>query len=111
MTEKSIQGFDSTLVLVSYILAIFTTVVGPLILWAIKKDDDPSTADGLRHVANFSISYTIYSIVAWITSVILIGFILGPIVNVLMLVFVIIGIVKAANGELYKPPFTLDFIK
>lgn len=30
-------GFDSTLVLVSYIVSLFTAVVGPLIIWALKK--------------------------------------------------------------------------
>lgn len=104
-------GFDSTLVLVSYIVSLFTAVVGPLLIWAIKKDDDPLTADALRHVANFSLSYTIYMFAAWLTSIILIGLVLGPAVTIAFYVFAIIGIVKAINGEVYKPPFTIDIFK
>lgn len=104
-------GFDSTLVFVSYIVSLFTAVVGPLLIWALKKDDDPLTADALRHVANFGLTYTIYIIAAWLTSIILIGFVLGPIVTVAFYVFAIIGIVKAVNGEAYKPPFTIDIFK
>ena len=104
-------GFDSTLVLVSYIVSLFTAVVGPLLIWALKKDDDPLTADALRHVANFGLTYTIYMFAAWLTSIILIGFVLGPIVTVAFYVFAIIGIVKAVNGEAYKPPFTIDIFK
>ena len=104
-------GFDSTLVLVSYIVSLFTAVVGPLLIWAIKKDDDPLTADALRHVANFGLSYTIYIFAAWLTLVILIGLVIGPIVTIAFYVFAIIGIVKAVNGEVYKPPFTIDIFK
>lgn len=104
-------GFDSTLVLVSYILSLFTAVVGPLLIWALKKDDAPATADGLRHVANFGLSYTIYMFIAWLTTFILIGFVLVPIVTVAFYIFAIIGIVKALNGEAYKPPFTIDIFK
>lgn len=111
MTQNTQTGYDTSLVLVSYILAIFTMIVGPLLIWALKKDDDPATAEALRHVANFGISYTIYAFIAWLTTVILIGFVLGPVVQVAMIVFIIIGIVKALNGEAYKPPFTLDIIK
>jgi Uncharacterized protein conserved in bacteria len=75
-------GFDSTLVLVSYIVSLFTAVVGPLIIWVLKKDDDPLTSDALRHVANFGLSYTIYMFAAWLTSIILIGLVLGPIVTI-----------------------------
>lgn len=109
--EVEEKKFDQSLVLVSYVLAIFTLVVGPLILWAVKKDDDPATAEGLRNVANFGLSYTIYMFVAWLTTAILIGFVLGPVITVLTYVFIVIGIIKSLNGELYKPPFTLDIIK
>lgn len=104
-------GFDSTLVLVSYILSLFTAVVGPLLIWALKKDDDPLTADALRDIANFGLTYTIYMFAAWLTSFILIGLILGPIVTFAFYIFAIIGIIKAVNGEAYKPPFTIDIFK
>lgn len=111
MDEYENSSFDNSLVLVSYILAIFTLVVGPLILWAVKKDGDPKTAEALRNVANFGLSYTVYMFIAWLTTAILIGFVLGPVITVLTYVFIIIGIIKSLNGELYKPPFTLDIIK
>lgn len=104
-------GFDSTLVLVSYIVSLFTAVVGPLIIWVLKKDDEPQTADALRHVANFGLSYTIYMFAAWLSTFILIGIILAPVVTIAFYVFAIIGIVKAVNGEVYKPPLTLDIFK
>lgn len=105
------SGFGNTIVLVSYVVSLFTAVVGPLIIWALKKDGNPATSNALRHVANFGLSYTIYMFVAWLTSFILIGLVLGPIVTVAFYIFAIIGIVKAINGESYKPPFTLNIFK
>lgn len=111
MTEQITKGFDKSLVMVSYIISAFTAVLGPLLLWVIKKDDSAATAEALRHVANFGLSYTIYMFIAWLTSVILIGFVIGPIITVVFYIFLIIGAVKANNGEVYKPPFTLEIIK
>ncbi|MDT3995693.1 DUF4870 domain-containing protein, partial [Mammaliicoccus fleurettii] len=60
---------------------------------------------------NFFISYTIWSIVSGLLCLILIGFILIPILTVLLFVFTIIGAMKSYNGETYLPPFSIRFIK
>ena len=83
----------------------------PLLQAALKKDDDPATGEALRHVVNFGLSYTIYMFIAWLTSFILIGLIIGPIITIAFYVFLIIGAIQANDGKVYKPPFTLDIIK
>lgn len=105
------NGFDKTLVIITYVLMFFTAVIGPLIVWVIKKDDNPATEVALRNLVNFGISYTIYLIIAGLTMIILIGYILTPIITVAFYIFIIIGIVKSSDGEIYKAPFTIDFIK
>lgn len=105
------NGFDKTIVIITYVLMFFTAVIGPLIVWVIKKDDNPSTEVALRNLVNFGISYTIYLIIAGLTMIILIGYILTPIITVAFYIFIIIGIVKSSDGEIYKAPFTIDFIK
>lgn len=105
------NGFDKTIVIITYVLMFFTAVIGPLIVWVLKKDSDPVTEVALRNLVNFGISYTIYLIVASVTMIILIGYILTPIVTVAFYIFIIIGIVKSSDGEIYKAPFTIDFIK
>ncbi|MCG1010126.1 DUF4870 domain-containing protein [Salinicoccus sp. ID82-1] len=111
MYGQNTQLFDKALVMVSFIVSAFTAVVGPLLIWVLKKDDDPVTAEALRNVANFGISYTIYMFIAWLSSFILIGLIIGPIITVLFYVFLIVGAIRANDGIMYKPPFTLDIIK
>lgn len=105
------NGFDKTIVIITYVLMFFTAVIGPLIVWVIKKDDNPATEAALRNLVNFGISYTIYLIIAGLTMIILIGYLLTPIITVAFYIFIIIGIVKSSDGEIYKAPFTIDFIK
>lgn len=116
MNERNVDGekvhvFDKSLVMVSFIVSAFTAVLGPLLIWVLKKDDDPATGEALRHVVNFGLSYTIYMFIAWLTSFILIGLIIGPIITIAFYVFLIIGAIQANDGKVYKPPFTLDIIK
>lgn len=47
------NGFDKTLVIITYVLMFFTAVIGPLIVWVIKKDDDPATEVALRNLFNY----------------------------------------------------------
>lgn len=94
-----------------YITSFFTTIIGPLVIWLIKRDESKFIDHHGKEYLNFIISYFIYSVVAWVSVIILIGFILGPIVTIAALVFTIIAIVKAFKGEMYRIPFIIRFIK
>ena len=89
----------------------FGNILGPLVLWAIKKDEMPSVNEHGKESINFQISMTIYTIIAGLSIFILIGFVLLPAIIVLNLVLVIIAGVKAASGEFYRYPLTIRFIK
>ena len=62
-----------------YVISFFTAFIGPLIIWLIKKDSSEFVDYHGRQYLNFLISYAIYSIVASVAIVILIGFVLLPI--------------------------------
>ena len=89
----------------------FGNVLGPLVLWAIKKDEMPSVNEHGKESINFQISMTIYTIIAGLSILLAIGIVLLPAIIVLNLVLVIIAGVKAANGEFYRYPLTIRFIK
>ena len=89
----------------------FGNILGPLVLWAIKKDELPSVNEHGKESINFQISMTIYTIIAGLSILIAIGIVLLPAIIVLNLVLVIIAGVKAANGEFYRYPLTIRFIK
>ncbi|HSX63196.1 MAG TPA: DUF4870 domain-containing protein [Pseudoxanthomonas sp.] len=106
----------------SALTALFTGglggVVGPLIIWLIKKDTLPFVNDQGKEALNFNITVliaiVILSIVGTILLVVLIGFLfflLAGVVAVAWLVLTIIGTIKASNGEAYRYPLTLRLIK
>jgi uncharacterized protein len=93
-------------------------VIGPLIIWLIKKQDSAYLDAVGKRVLNFQLSYSLYGFAAitlfgllwWLV----IGFIFLPIyaiVAVAWLVFTIIGAVKESNGETYEYPFVIKFLK
>lgn len=77
----------------------FGNILGPLILWMVKKDQEADVKLHGPASLNFHISWTIWSLVTC-------G--LGGLVY---LVFWIIRLVKVSKGEDYVAPLTLTIIK
>lgn len=86
-------------------------IIGPLVLWLIKKDDSPFVDDQGKESLNFQITMTIAGVVAGILALVLIGFILLPIIWIADVVLVIVATVKASQGIAYRYPFCLRLIK
>jgi uncharacterized protein len=85
-------------------------VLGPLIVWLLKRGDSPEIDRYGKESLNFQISMLIYDAVAAILCVVLIGIPLLIGLWVLNTVLVIIASVKAGQGEFYRYPFTIRFI-
>lgn len=89
----------------------FGSLLGPLIVWQLKRESDPFVDAQGKEALNFQITVTIAMVISIILMVVIIGGILAPIVGIINLVFCIIAAVKANNGEAYRYPFTLRLIK
>jgi uncharacterized Tic20 family protein len=96
----------------------FLNVIGPLIIWLLKKQDSSYLNAVGKRVVNFQISYSLYGFAAatligllwWIV----IGLFLIPlyvIIAVAWLLFTIIGAVKESNGETYEFPYVIKFFQ
>ena len=85
--------------------------IGPLIIWLAKRDGMPFVDDQAREALNFNITVAIAALVCGLLMFVLIGFVLLPILGVLWLVCLVIAAVKANEGERYRYPFALRFIK
>jgi len=89
----------------------FGHVLGPLVLWLVKRSDYPGFFDANgKESVNFQISVTIYLFVAGILLLLLVGVVLIPVIVIVDIVFVIIAAVKANQGELYRYPMSIRFI-
>lgn len=88
----------------------FGSIVGPLVIWLIKKDTMPFVNDQGKEALNFNITVAIAAIVGWILCFILIGFLVLAVLAIGWLVFVIIATIKANEGTTYRYPFTLRLV-
>ena len=96
--------------LAGFVVPALGHILGPLIVWLIKRADSPEIDAHGKEALNFQISMLIYNIVAGILCLILIGFALLAILHVVNVVFVIIAAVRASEGQLYRYPLTLRLI-
>lgn len=100
-----------TFAMLCHLLGLFTSFLGPLIIWLIKKDQDKFVDDQGKEALNFQITFIIAWVVGFLSILICIGVILLPAIAICNLIFCIMGAVKANNGELYRYPVNLRLIK
>ncbi len=97
--------------LAGLVVPVVGCIVGPLIVWQIKKEEFPFVDEQGKEAVNFQISMLIYGIVAGLLCFVCIGVVLLPAVAIFDIVFLLIAAVKANNGEHYRYPLTIRFIK
>ena len=87
------------------------SIIGPLIVWLIKKDEMPLVAEHGRKSLNFQLTMFIAYIVCLILMFAVIGVILLPIVAIFSFIMVVIGAIKTNDGKEFNYPFSLQLIK
>jgi uncharacterized Tic20 family protein len=87
------------------------SVIGPLIVWLIKKEDMPLVAEHGRKALNFQITMLVAYIVCFILMIVAVGAILLPIVAIFSFVMVVIGAIKTNDGKPFSYPFSINLIK
>ncbi|MEM1223913.1 MAG: DUF4870 domain-containing protein [Verrucomicrobiota bacterium] len=109
--ERNWAMFGHLSALIGYLGIPFANIIAPLIIWQIKKEDMPFAAEQARECLNFQISMSIYFIISFILTFIVIGvFLMGAIV-ILNLVLTIIAGLKANEGKSYEYPFAIRLVK
>ena len=86
-------------------------ILGPLIVWLVKRGDSPEVDAHGKESLNFQISMLIYDAIAAILCVVLIGIPILIALWVLNTVLVIIASIQASEGKFYRYPITIRLIK
>lgn len=86
-------------------------VLGPLIVWQLKKDLDPFVDQQGKEALNFQITVSILLMICGLLAWVLIGFPLMALVCLGALVLTIIGGIKANEGQAYRYPLCLRLVK
>ncbi|MEY2493239.1 MAG: uncharacterized protein QOH24_2190 [Verrucomicrobiota bacterium] len=85
-------------------------LLGPLIVWLVKRGDSPEIDAHGKESLNFQLSMLIYDAIAGILCIVLIGIPILIILWIMNTVFVIIASIRASEGQLYRYPFTIRFL-
>ena len=93
-------------------------IVGPLVIWLVKRETMPFVDDQGKEALNFNITMFGTAMVLWIVGTILLVILIGFLfylaafaVGVFWLVMTIIAAIKANEGVAYRYPLTLRLVK
>lgn len=89
----------------------FGNILGPLIVWIVKKDSFPVVEVEAKEALNFQITVTIAIAVAGILSFILIGLPFLIAIGIANVVFIVLAAMTVSQGMPYRYPINLRLIK
>ncbi|MFQ3579495.1 MAG: DUF4870 domain-containing protein [Bacteroidales bacterium] len=109
--EDKNMGMLCHLISLAGLVIPFGNLIGPIIIWYMKKDSSPFVNENGKSSINFQITVTIAIIISGILCFIFIGFILLPIIGILSIVFAILKGMNANKGEISRYPYSMSVIK
>ncbi|MEO8703525.1 MAG: DUF4870 domain-containing protein [Kofleriaceae bacterium] len=119
-SNTQLAVFCHVLAFAGYIVP-FGHIIGPLVLWLVKRQDDPAVDEHGKEAVNWQIAVTIYSI-----AMVIVMFILAAVIGgagialgflgifaavVLDIVSIIRGALAASRGESFRYPLSIRFIR
>ncbi|MGM0375845.1 MAG: DUF4870 domain-containing protein [Bacteroidota bacterium] len=93
------------------LLIPFGNVLGPLLIWILKKEKYPFVEVEGKEALNFQITVSIAGIIAGLLSVVLIGIPLLIAIGILAIIFMIKAVMETNEGRPYRYPFNLRLIQ
>jgi len=109
--DSGVSQDDKNMALVCHLLGILTNVLGPLIFWVLMKEKSPYVDFHGKQAVNFNITILIAYMLAGILVCAYIGILLIPVVMIVHIVFAIIAMMKASQGERYVIPVAIPLIQ
>lgn len=94
-----------------YAISFFAPILGPLVIWLLKREESSFIDYHGKEYFNFILSYFIYTVVSGILTMVLIGIIGLWLLGIMAVVFTIIAAIKAYEGDTYRIPWIIRFIK
>ncbi len=89
----------------------FASILGPLVVWMLKRDQSPYVDEQGKEAVNFQISMALYALLIAPTVCILIGYVLLPALALAHVILMVMAALKANQGENYRYPLTIRFVK
>lgn len=104
-------GMLAHLIALVGILIPFGSIIGPLVIWLVKRDSSAFVDAHGKEAINFNITVAIAGFVSMLLVFVLIGIVMLLVLLVFWLVCLIKASMAASRGEMYSYPFTLRLLK
>lgn len=98
----------NTLAPLTHLLALFTWIFAPLVVFLVTEDD--FVKRNAENALNWQITYSMYMLVSFFLVLFVVGLLTAVLAAFLDLVFCVVAAVKAADGEAWKYPLTIDIV-
>lgn len=103
----------------------FGNILGPVVIYYLKKDESVFIKENARAAVNFQISFTIYILIAMICYSFIVfyliieaplmfyGMVVGPFLFFYLIEFVLVAfaIRSASGGKIHRYPLTINFLR
>ena len=89
----------------------FGNLIGPLIVWQLKKEEDPFIDDQGKEALNFQITLSLLLLLCFVLMLVVIGLFLFWLVAIGAVALMIIAAIKSNEGKAYRYPFCWRLIK
>jgi uncharacterized Tic20 family protein len=108
---KNINNDDNVLGILTHILGMITSFIGPLIIYLAIDKKNTFVREHAKEALNFQMTLIIAGVASMILMLVLIGFLLIFAISILNIVFCIMGAVAAGNRTSFKYPVNIRFMK
>jgi uncharacterized Tic20 family protein len=104
--DSSMPTSDERLwALLAHLAILVLSIIGPLIIWLVKKDESRFVEDQAKEALNFQISVLIVSLISLVTCI-------GPfVVAIGAIIYGILAAMEANKGVYYRYPYTFRLIQ
>lgn len=96
--------------LVLYVGIPFGNLIGPLVVWLMKRDEFRLVDAHGREALNFNISITIYTFICILLIFVLVGIPLLFLMPLFHIIPIIIAVVRLSSGGFFYYPLTIRFL-
>ncbi len=88
----------------------FGSIIGPLVVWSIKKDQYPLVDDQGKEALNFNISMIIYYLASFILILVIVGIPLLIALFFYNLIITVVASIRANDGVRFRYPLSIRFV-
>lgn len=105
-----VAGDDTTWALLAHLSYFVLALIGPLVIYLVKRDSSPFVRAHAAEALNFHITLTIAAFAGLLLMIVLIGFVLLPLLLIAGAVYAVLAAIAAGKGRPYRYPLTLRLV-